>query len=317
MSAGGRGESEAPSRAATFLYLGIIVVLWASNWPLLKLVLPDIAPFTFTTIRLVGSALAIGAFLAARRESALPLAGERLRLAVAGIFQIGFMLALSMVGLEFVPPGRAAVLVYTMPLWALPLGFLLAGERATPRRLLGAAVGLTGLVLFFNPALVDWSDPHALFGNGLLIAAAASWALGTALYRRWRWRSAFWTQTGWQLGMSALPLALVALLFERGDPLHVTWLLAGVLLYNWLIATAVSYWCWAKVLMGLSSSAAGQAVMLVPVLAFAMSALFFREPVTMGVLANIALIVLGIVLTLGGDRRRAAPATRPPEDAER
>ena len=46
------------------------------------------------------------------------------------------------------------------------------GERLTPRRLLGVAVGLAGLTALFNPLALDWTDRTAVLGNLAILAAA-------------------------------------------------------------------------------------------------------------------------------------------------
>jgi drug/metabolite transporter (DMT)-like permease len=54
------------------------------------------------------------------------------------------------------------------------------------------------------------------------------------------------------------------------------------------------------VLTDMPAATAGQFAMLVPVLAFCYSVAFFGEVVTKHVVASVALIVVGILLTLRG-----------------
>ena len=39
----------------TYLYLAIMLVIWASNWPLMKLALADAPPLMFVFARLIGT----------------------------------------------------------------------------------------------------------------------------------------------------------------------------------------------------------------------------------------------------------------------
>ena len=50
-----------------YLYLAIVVVTWAGNWPLMKLALADAPPLTFVLLRLVGSLALIAPVLLALR----------------------------------------------------------------------------------------------------------------------------------------------------------------------------------------------------------------------------------------------------------
>ncbi|MBP2231406.1 drug/metabolite transporter (DMT)-like permease [Azospirillum agricola] len=280
-----------------YAQLAGIVLFWGANWPLMKLALVDIGPLAFCAVRLVGTALSVAALAPVLRFPLLPRRGERLMIAVIGLLQVGGMMGLSNIGLQFVSPGRASVLAYTMQMWALPLGLLLLGERITRRRAAAALLTFAGVVVFFNPALVNWSDPNALIGNGLLIGCAVSWALGATLYRRRVWRTPFWTQTFWQIAASAVVMVPLALLTESGHPVHWSGSLLAVIAYNCLIATGLCYWWWGKALSVMPASQAGQIVCLVPVTALLLSAAFYNEPLNLGVLLSVALIGGGIVLS--------------------
>src|SRR5205085_645509 len=53
---GGEGvESRAARPRIVYLYLAIIVVSWAGNWPLMKLALADAPPLSFVLLRLIGT----------------------------------------------------------------------------------------------------------------------------------------------------------------------------------------------------------------------------------------------------------------------
>src|SRR5207247_1969596 len=58
---------------------------------------------------------------------------------------------LANVGLELVSTGRTVVLAYTTPLWVAPAARIFLHERLTPSRVIGVLIGVTGLVVLFNP----------------------------------------------------------------------------------------------------------------------------------------------------------------------
>jgi drug/metabolite transporter (DMT)-like permease len=213
------GAAAAPP-AIVYFYLAVSVVTWAGNWPLMKLALAAAAPLPFVLLRLGGTIALLAPLLLVLREPFLPVPGERLALSWIGLLQVAGFLICSIIGLAIVPAGRAIVLAYTMPLWAIPIGLWVRPEALGRGQLVGAAIGFAGLVLFMSPGLVDWADRRVLAGNGLLLLAAICWALGSCLYRRHDWRSPFWTQTFWQLAVSAVPIAVVARLAGTGEPLH-------------------------------------------------------------------------------------------------
>ena len=288
-----------------YLYLAIVIVSWAGNWPLMKVALADAPPLVFVLLRLVGTLALMAPVLVALRAPLLPVAGERLGFFVVGQLQVAGFLIFSIIGLAIVPAGRAIVLAYTMPLWAIPIERwlgpgLVNSERLGRFQLAGAAAGFAGLFLFMNPALVDWGDPRIVGGNAMLVLAAICWALGSILYRRRVWRSTFWAQTFWQLAVSTVVVALIALPGALGQPIHWSPALALILAYNWVVTTALGYFLWSKILAVMPAAIAGQVMALTPIGGFLLSTAVFGGAVTSDVAISIVLIVAGIILTLRG-----------------
>jgi len=293
------GRAAGPPRIV-YLYLAIIVVTWAGNWPLMKLALDDAPPLVFVLVRLIGTVVLLGPALHAMRVPLLPIPGERLGLFWVGQFQVAGFLLFAIVGLAIEAPGRAIVLAYTFSLWAIPIGLLLGVERLSRFHLIGAAIGFAGLVLFMNPGLVDWTSGRTLLGNVFLLLAAIAWALGSCLYRRRIWRTGFWTQTFWQLAVSAPVVLAFALPQMTGEPTHWSVSLVAILVYNWVVTTAIGYFLWALVLTAMPATTAGQVLALTPVGGFLLSTIIFGGAVTTDVVVSIGLIVAGIILTLRG-----------------
>lgn len=293
--AGGRSASRVPTIA--YVYLGIIVLTWAGNWPLMKLALAQAPPLEFVLLRLAGSLVLIGPALLAARQPLLPYRGERLVLFWVGELQVAGFLIASIIGLSILPAGRAIVLGYTMPLWAIPIGIFIWPEPHSRAQLIGAAIGFVGLVLFMNPGLVDWGNQRILAGNALLLVAAILWAAGSCLYRRRRFQSPFWVQTFWQLAVSTVPVAAIVAAVSSG-PVHWSPFLVAVVLYNAIVTTAFGYFLWGKVLSMMPAAMAGQVLTLTPVGGFVLSLFIFGGAVTIDVIVSIALIVAGIFVTL-------------------
>jgi drug/metabolite transporter (DMT)-like permease len=291
-------QTKAALPPVLFFYLAVMVTTWAGNWPLMKLALGQVPPLVFVLLRLIGSLALIAPILAATRQPLLPVRGERLGLFWVGQLQVAGFLICSIIGLAMVPAGRAIVLAYTMPLWAIPMGLFLWPESLGRSQFIGAAIGFAGLVLFMNPGLVDWGNLRILAGNILLLLAAILWALGSCLYRRHSWRSPFWVQTFWQLTVSIVPVGAIVLTGAAGGPVHWSPRLVAILAYNCVVTTALGYFLWGKVLSMMPAATAGQVLTLTPIGGFVLSTLIFGGTVTADVVLSIVLIVGGILVTL-------------------
>jgi drug/metabolite transporter (DMT)-like permease len=275
-----------------------MVATWASNWPLMRLALAHTEPVVFASMRMVGSVAVLAPVLAVLRRPLLPIATERLSLFWVGLFQVTGFLVFSIIGLAIVAPGRAIALAYTMPLWAIPLGLGLSREVMSPSKLAGATVGFAGLIVFMNPALVDWTDLREVTGNMFLLLAAICWAIGSCLYARRQWRSSFWAQTFWQLAAGTLTIVVPAAILEPDWSVQWTPGFLAILAYNWIVTTALGYYLWNKVLATMSPAVAGQVLTLTPISGFLLSTLIFGGAITLDIVAGILVIATGLVLTL-------------------
>jgi drug/metabolite transporter (DMT)-like permease len=302
ISARSTNRSDGSGRLATplfaYFYLGVMVATWAANWPLMRLALAHTEPIVFASLRMVGSIAILAPILAVLRRPMLPVPTERLALFWVGLFQVTGFLVFGIIGLAIVAPGRAIVLAFTMPLWAIPLGLVLSREVLSPSKLAGATVGFAGLIVFMNPALVDWTDLREVTGNLFLLLAAICWAVGSCLYTRRPWRSRFWAQTFWQLVVGALTIVVPAAILEPDWSVRWTPGFLAILAYNWVFTTALGYYLWNKVLAVMSPAVAGQVLTLTPISGFLLSTLIFGGAITLDISAGILLIATGLVLTL-------------------
>ncbi|HKM71475.1 MAG TPA: DMT family transporter [Stellaceae bacterium] len=281
-----------------YVYLGVMVATWAGNWPLMRLALAHTEPMVFVSLRMAGSIAILAPILVVLRRPLLPDPGERLALFWVGLFQVTGFLVFSIIGLAIVAPGRAIVLAYTMPLWAILLGLGWSREVLSPRKLAGATIGFAGLVVFMNPALVNWTNRREVTGNLLLLLAAICWAVGSCVYGRRAWQSSFWAQTFWQLAVGAITIVAPTFVLEADWSVQWTPGFAAILAYNWIVTTALGYFLWNKVLAVMSPAVAGQVLTLTPISGFLLSTLIFGGAITTDIVAGILLIAIGLVLTL-------------------
>jgi drug/metabolite transporter (DMT)-like permease len=253
-----------------------LTLIWGFNWTAMKVAIVEVAPFTFRTLCLVVGSGFLFAYL---RASGQPLAIRRAhwgRLALLSFFIITCWNILVVFGLRYVPSGRAAILAYTMPAWAIPLSIWILGERLTARRLLGLAFGLGAM------ALLVWSEFASLQGAPLgalmVLGAAVTWAIGTVLQKKYPVDAPVAAYTAWSMVIGGIPIYLGMLLFE--DPGH----LAGVstraalaVAYNVLFSFAWGYWAVAKLSTTVSVTVFSLSMLLVPVVGVFSGILFLGE----------------------------------------
>jgi drug/metabolite transporter (DMT)-like permease len=297
------------------LLLGGLTLLWGGNWPAMKLALREIDPWTFRTGCLL---LGGGGLLALTRAGGQGLGvprTERGRLLVAAVLNITAWHLLSAYSLTLIPAGRGAIVAYTMPLWTVLFGWLLLGERLTRSRAAALGLGLAGLAVLVAPEARALREAPA--GILLMLAGAASWALGTVLTKAARWTIPTAVLTGWQLVLGALPVAAGAALRWPGAS-EAGRLLASVgpaalagAAYATLIGVMVCHWAWFRLVATLPMAVAAIGTLGIPIVGVFSSALVLGEPVGPAEVVALALVIGGLALLARGSRGAAESRPTP------
>ena len=283
-------------RATALALLGIVVLLWGLNWPIMKVTLAEVPALWFCAARMAMASLSLFALQGVLGGIRLPRREDLPVLASTGILQIAIQNACINLALQRVPAGRSSVLAYATPLWVLPGAALLLGERITGRRLAALGLGLGGLLLLFNPASLDWGDARALSGNALLIAASLATAVPLLHMRRHRWHATALELAPWQCGLAAVVATPIALLVE-GLP-AVAWhpLLGLSFLYAAIPCTAFGMWAMTRFTRALPAMTTALGLLGVPLVGVLSSALALGEPITGTLIAAQLLIAAGVVI---------------------
>jgi drug/metabolite transporter (DMT)-like permease len=302
--AGGRRTAAVVGLGRAYLLLVAIIILWGANWPVMKVGVTYISPLWFAFARILLGGATFFILVGAMGKLRLPPRHDIPVILSLGLFQMGFFLILVTVAVQFVPAGRSALLAYTHPLWVAPGAVLLLGERLGPMKLTGLAIGLLGLIALLNPAAFPWSDPWAVFGNGLLLLAAFLWGLAILHARRHRWTESPLVLAPWSMVAAAPPVLLLALLFET-PRVHWSPELAAILFYNGPIATAFCYWASVTVMRALPALTTSIGFLGVPVMGQLLSMASLGEPLTWSLSLGLVGIILGLALVNLADLRAA------------
>jgi drug/metabolite transporter (DMT)-like permease len=276
--------------------LASLTLAWGFNWTALKVALAEVPPWTFRSMCLgLGAAVLFAALRAGGQRLALP-SGQWRRLWLLAILNITAWNMFVAFGVGLIPSGRAAIVAYTMPVWAVPLSVWLLGERITGRKLFGLALGLGGLALLLLESLIGLG--RAPLGALLVLGAAVSWALGTVLQKRFPVSLPVGPYTAWIMLLGGVPIFAGAVLFEDWHALNkvgvTAWLATA---YNVVIAFAFAHWAWIKIATSVPVSVFSISMLLIPVVGVVCGMLFLGERPTWAEYAALALVV-GALLTV-------------------
>ncbi|MFC7478082.1 DMT family transporter, partial [Dankookia sp. GCM10030260] len=223
-------------------------------------------------------------------------------LALSLLIMVIFPFAL-IAGVMLVGPGQAAILNYTMPLWASLLAVPVLGERLDRRTLMALGLGLAAVLLVLA-GTIGPEGPNGL-GVGLGLVAGATFGAGTVLSKKLRFRSPVLLITAWQLLLGTPPAFVVWLLLHDQTYLHPD---AGRglfgLFYMIVFANALAYAAWFPVVGRLKASVASLSLLVVPCIGVASSAVLVQRAIGPFDVAALACVLGAIALVV---RRAAAP----------
>lgn len=292
------------SRGAAYAVLGGLVLIWGANWPIMKLVVQAMPPLWFVVTRLSVGALCLFALLIATGQLARPTRADWPVVCSVSIFQMWLFMALTTIGVQFIPAGRSAIIAYTSPLWVLPAAVWLFGERLTRWKLLGMALGLGGLIVLLNPASIDWSDNDTLLGNALLVIGAAMWAIAILHTRRHRWHLSPLQLAPFQMALLIVPGCILAWALEGPFRAEWSWQLIAMLVYNGPLATAFGFWAAVSIQRALPSTTVSLSFLAIPAWGLIASTLWLGEDLPLSLVLGGVLILLGVAAIAVGDTRR-------------
>ena len=284
-----------------------MVLAWGLTWPVNKVILASVPPVWAVALRTAIGAVALFVIAAAQRRLRRPPRHDLpVLVSIALLHMIGFGV-LSSVGLQTVPTGRSVVLAYTTPLWVVPGAALFLGERLTSRRSVGVVLGVTGLVVLFNPLAFDWTQRGAVLGNLAILAAALLWAGSILHIRGHRWRSTPFDLLPWETLLATAVLVPLAYAIAGPPAFRLDAPLAWMLLYAGVPGTALAYWAVAMASRHLPAITTSLGLLATPVVSILVAALWLQEVPTADVLGAMGLILGGIAIGATGQSRGESP----------
>jgi drug/metabolite transporter (DMT)-like permease len=284
------------TRQTGLLLLLVTAVGWGSNWPMVKLLLQEWPPLFARGVGSVAAALLLAAVAVVRRD---PLAVERRTvpaLLFAAAINVFAWMGFATLSLKWLAVAEAALLVYTMPIWAALLAWPIQGVRPTPTSLLALLLGASGVVVLFGGQGVALG-PNKILGVVCALSAAILFAYGTVASRKPLPLPPL-VSVAWQVGLGGLPMVLLGLAFEHpqlGALTATGWTALG---YMIVMPMGLCYLTWFAALRRVPAPTAAMATLLTPVIGVLSSAWALGEPFGARQIVALLLTLTGVTLAL-------------------
>src|SRR6266702_8049242 len=216
---------------AGLMFLAITSVGWGFNWPVTKFLLSELPPLTLRGVTGVLGAALLAALALVRGDSLKVAAAIWPRLLIAGLLNVTGWMVLMGLALLWLPASEAALIAYTMPVWASVLAWPVLGERPTVLRAIALLMAFAGLAAIMGGNGISASAAK-LPGIVMALMGAFGFALGTVLAKKFPLQMSPIPAAAWQIGLGCFPVALVGLAIETTQLDHVTTMGWWLLVYS-------------------------------------------------------------------------------------
>jgi len=267
------------------------------TFPIAKVGLVVIEPFTFAFFRYVISSLALFLIVSLQKHER-PIERDDIgKLIGLGLIVIPLNQTAYLWGQTLTAAGHGALLFATIPLWIFLLAVWYLKEKPYWLRVVGLVIAIVGVVIVMTSGAIEISTDY-LIGDLIIMMAVLAWSFYTVLGKPLVHKYGAFRTTAWALISGSIiyfPFGLYrALTF---DYTGVTWTAWISVLYLGLGTSVLAYglWYWLLERMEVSRLAVYQNMQ--PIIASAVAYIFLNEPVGWGFIIGGAIVLIGVIIT--------------------
>jgi drug/metabolite transporter (DMT)-like permease len=281
--------------------LALVAILFSSNYIISKLAMNSFSPMTFAYLRILGAAVVLNAIL--RDNGAAPLSRDQtLRLILYSILGVVLNQSLFLAGLALTSAHVAAILITSIPIFALAAAMILGRERGTPAKIGGIALAAAGALLVVGAEGFEGAF-RSLVGDLLILGNSLSFALYLVLSKPMMAHLSARRVIGRMFTIAAIvmvPIAAWPMATERWSAIPERAWIALVLVI--VGPTVAAYLLNAWALTHAESSVVAAYTYLQPVITTILAAIFLGERIRPVAMVAGALIFTGVYVS-GGTRK--------------
>lgn len=286
----------------TFLY-AVTVLIWGSTWLAIEYQLGVVEPEVSLVYRYSLASLVLFIWCKFRGLRLTFKAKDHIYFVFLGLFLFCLNYILAYRAQIHITSALAAIAFSTM-LWInIILSRVLFGTKATSRVLLGAGLGIVGIVVLFAPQIqtVSLSD-SVFFGSILALTGALMASCGNMVSQAAQKRSLPVIESNtWSMFYGTILTAIVAVASGHELAFDATFTYITSLAYLAIFGSVVAFGAYLTLLGRIGAHKAGYATVMFPVVALILSMMFEGLQLDLSIIFGTTLVLLGNLLVLKKD----------------
>ena len=232
-------------------------------------------PITFRTLGLLCALPVLYLFARSQHASLAIPPGKLLPLIKLSIPNVLIWNTMIILGIGMLSSGRAAIMGYTMPIWAVLTGYILYRDKLSRMAWLGVLCAGTGAVLLLSGEFSNITGKP--LGTILVLIGACSWGFGTVEMRKTILPMPSISVTFWMIAISAIPLTIYTIIFEHSKWHQVDVWGWATIAYNGLLVFGMANIVWIQMARKLPPVVSSLSVMMIPVVGVFSGTLLLAE----------------------------------------
>ena len=287
------------------LLLLLMIIIWGSNFSVVKYALRDFPEVSFNALRLILASLVFLIAIAIVRSRARaglrppepPLTRQEWRVVLLlGVLGTGFYQLLFLAGVARTSVANSSLIFGCTPVAVAIMASVAGHDRLTTGRWIGAAMSFIGIYALVGRR-AELSG-NTLLGDAMVFGAMLCWSLYSVIAQPLLKKHSPLIVTGWAMTTgTVLYLMVAAVPMTRTNWQAISMTSWVLMIASSLLALAFSYMVWYTAVQRIGSSRTAIYSNLTPIVAMIVAAVWLGERITLPQLLGAALILTGVGVT--------------------
>lgn len=293
-------------KAKNLVRLTLIVLLWGSAFPLIKIALLEVPPVTLGFLRFLVATpiLTLYAYVKDAKGFRALFRSNVPALILMGLTGVMGYHVFQNIGIQHTSATNSSIIISSNPIILAALSILFLREKVEVTQALGIVIGFAGVVtIILTEGRGLQIGTSSLVGDLLSLGGGISWAVYSIFGKRLSNHVNPTALTAASTIFGTIFLIPPTLLLETPH-LPTTSVVWFAIVTLSLGASCLAYVLWNQVLSEEEAFRVGVSLFLMPVVTTALSVALLSEPLTLFIVAGMGLVLLGVFITERNNRSR-------------